>query len=210
MKLTSDSMQQGTFVSARFALGQIDPANHMIFSDNLSPHLAWDDVPDQTRSFALLCVDPDVPTVAETVNSSSHTITVDQPRCDFYHWSMINISASLRHLAEGTCARGLVRGGKRSPEGPAGTRQGLNGYSDFFAGSELMGDYFGYDGPCPPWNDDRMHHYHFTVYALSVEQVTLSDRFTGVEVGEAIRDSIIDQATLSVRYSLNPVLHEAH
>lgn len=209
MKLVSDSMAHGTFVSARFALGRIDPDQHMQFSDNLNPHLAWDDVPQDAGSFALLCVDPDVPTVAETVNTIASTIPVDQPRCDFHHWSMINIPVSVRSLVEGSCSRGLVRGGKSAPAGPEGSRQGLNGYTDFFAGSELAGDYYGYDGPCPPWNDDRMHHYHFTLYALSVERISLPERFTGSQASEAIRDHIIDQATLSVRYSLNPVLSEA-
>jgi len=24
----------------------------------------------------------------------------------------------------------------------------------------------GFDGSCPPWNDAKLHNYHFTVYAL--------------------------------------------
>ena len=35
----------------------------------------------------------------------------------------------------------------------------------------MSGDYFGYDGPCPPWNDSIVHHYVFTVYALDVDAV---------------------------------------
>jgi phosphatidylethanolamine-binding protein (PEBP) family uncharacterized protein len=27
-------------------------------------------------------------------------------------------------------------------------------------------NYGGYDAPCPPWNDARLHHYHFIVYAI--------------------------------------------
>ena len=34
----------------------------------------------------------------------------------------------------------------------------------------MAGHYFGYDGPFPPFNDSLVHHYVFTLYALSVER----------------------------------------
>src|SRR3546814_13406313 len=30
----------------------------------------------------------------------------------------------------------------------------------------MEGRYLGYDGPCPPWNDERVHRYHFEVIAM--------------------------------------------
>ena len=30
----------------------------------------------------------------------------------------------------------------------------------------MGGTYRGYDGPAPPWNDQRVHRYHFTLFAL--------------------------------------------
>jgi phosphatidylethanolamine-binding protein (PEBP) family uncharacterized protein len=50
----------------------------------------------------------------------------------------------------------------------------------------MRGDYYGYDGPCPPWNDEIIHHYVFTVYALDVEQLPLAGKFGGPEVRAAI------------------------
>jgi phosphatidylethanolamine-binding protein (PEBP) family uncharacterized protein len=44
------------------------------------------------------------------------------------------------------------------------------------------GDYYGYDGPCPPWNDLRLHHYIFRLYALDVPRLDLQGRFGAAEV----------------------------
>ena len=43
----------------------------------------------------------------------------------------------------------------------------------------MSGDYFGYDGPCPPWNDALVHRYVFTLYALDVATLGLQGPFTG-------------------------------
>lgn len=41
--------------------------------------------------------------------------------------------------------------GKAGPNGPRGTRQGINSYSMWFASDkDMFGDYFGCDGPGPP------------------------------------------------------------
>ena len=61
-----------------------------------------------------------------------------------------------------------------------GAKQGINDFTGWFAGDAAMsGDYYGYDGPCPPWNDDLLHHYHFRVYALDVPTLGISGRFDG-------------------------------
>ena len=50
----------------------------------------------------------------------------------------------------------------------------MNMFNMVFAANDAMkGKYFGYNGPCPPWNDDTVHHYHFFVYALSVKSLGL-------------------------------------
>jgi Raf kinase inhibitor-like YbhB/YbcL family protein len=68
----------------------------------------------------------------------------------------------------------------------------------------MEGKYFGYDGPCPPWNDTIVHHYVFTLYALDVERCPLEGEFSGAEVRNAISSHILAQARITGTYSLNP------
>ena len=63
MRIRSDSFEHRQRLPAEFAAGQAT-ADGFGFAPNRNPHLAWDDVPEGTKSFALLCIDPDVPTDA--------------------------------------------------------------------------------------------------------------------------------------------------
>ena len=84
-------------------------------------------------------------------------------------------------------------------------RHGLNDYTKWFAGDANMGgDYYGYDGPCPPWNDLRLHHYVFTLYALDVPRVEVRGDLTGADARLAIADHVLAQASLTGTYTLNP------
>ncbi len=205
MKLSSRSLRDGAAIDPQFAFGRLADDAPMALSSNRNPHLAWSEVPEGTRSFALLCMDPDVPTVKEDVNRDDREIPVDQPRTGFCHWAMIDIAAEVREIAAGSCSDGVTPRGKRQPDGPPGSRQGLNDYTGFMSGdADMAGDYFGYDGPCPPWNDLRLHHYHFTVYALDLASVDLSGRFTGSDLLAAIEGHVLAQASLSGTYSLHP------
>ncbi|MCH8896625.1 MAG: hypothetical protein IH927_10240, partial [Proteobacteria bacterium] len=96
---------------------------------------------------------------------------------------------------------------KKQPPGPEGSRQGINDYTSWFAGDEKMaGDYFGYDGPCPPWNDSLLHHYHFVLYATDLERCAVDAKFTGGDVRAAIEGHIIEEARVTGIYTLNPRL----
>jgi hypothetical protein len=71
----------------------------------------------------------------------------------------------------------------------------------------MGGDYYGYDGPAPPWNDSIPHHYRFTVYALDVENLEVGDDpFTGKDVWEAIEGHVLAQASIAGTYTQNPRL----
>jgi len=107
-------------------------------------------------------------------------------------------------ISEAEFSTSISPRGKRGPQAPRGTRQGLNGYTQWFASDKQMaGEYFGYDGPCPPWNDSVVHRYIFTLYALNVNECPVSDRFTGPDVLRAIEGCVLDCETLAGRYSLN-------
>ena len=77
--------------------------------------------------------------------------------------------------------------------------------TDFVIGAPGMaGEFYGYDGPCPPWNDERVHHYVFTLYALDMPRLPLTGRFTGLEARMAIYGHILDEACIFGTYALNP------
>lgn len=202
MRLYSDSFPSGQPIPPEFAMGT--PQG---LGDNRNPHLAWDAVPPGTRSFALLCVDPDAPTVAETVGREDLQIPVEQPRAEFIHWVMADIPAALRTIAAGACSDGVSARGKVDPPGPPGTRQGLNGYTGWFAGDARMsGDYLGYDGPWPPFNDLRVHRYFFQLYALDVERLSLPARFDAGDLRRAMQGHVLAEAQIHGTYTLNPAL----
>jgi Raf kinase inhibitor-like YbhB/YbcL family protein len=206
MKLWSDSWINGERIPAQYAAGRPDGAGGAAFSDNLSPHLAWSEVPAGTRSFALICHDFDVPSQGDDVNRADREVPADLPRVDFFHWVMVDLPADVAELAEGRFSRGFTARGKPGPDVAAllGARQGLNDYTGWFAADpERSGRYFGYDGPFPPFNDSLVHHYVFTVYALGVVRAPVEGVFTGPQVREAIYPHILAEATHSGTYTLN-------
>ena len=206
MKLWSDSWTNGERIPTRYAAGKPDIAAGVTFSDNLSPHLAWSEVPAGTKSFALICHDFDVPSKGDDVNKSDREVPADLPRVDFVHWVMVDIPAAVAEITEGQFSRGMTTHGKPGPAVAAlpGARHGLNDYTGWFAGNaEMAGNYFGYDGPFPPFNDSLIHHYVFTVYALSVDRAPVEGNFTGPQVRQAIYDHILAEATHSGTYTLN-------
>jgi len=208
MQLTSQSFSNQQFIPSRYAFGKIDPASHITLADNLNPHLAWEFVPHGTQSLVLMCHDPDVPAQPDDVNQQGRTVAHDAPRTDFYHWVLVDIQADVREIAEGAYCRGITPRGKGGPLAANGTRQGINDYTGWFANDrDMSGDYFGYDGPCPPWNDARVHRYLFTVYALNLPRLPLEGTFGGAEVMQAIQGHVIALGQLTGLYTLNPALN---
>jgi Raf kinase inhibitor-like YbhB/YbcL family protein len=205
MKLTSQSFRDGGAIPGRCAFAVIDPKDHVRLSANRNPELSWSGAPAGTQGFALLCVDPDAPSVGTDVNQEGRSVKKSLARAEFMHWALVDLAPSVTRIEEGACSEGVMPHGKPAPKGPAGSRQGVNDYTGWFANDpDMAGTYRGYDGPCPPWNDMLVHHYQFTLYALSVERAAVEGDFTAPQVLDAIKRHVLAEATLVGTYSLNP------
>jgi Raf kinase inhibitor-like YbhB/YbcL family protein len=207
MKFWSDSFADGTRIPGDYAFAVIDAAHHVKLSANRNPQLAWSEVPAGTKSFVLICHDRDVPSRGDDVNQEDREVPESLPRVDFFHWTLIDIPAGTTSIAAGAQSRAVTPRGKAGPTAPGGLRHGLNDYTGWFAGDhDMEGDYYGYDGPCPPWNDSIVHHYVFTLYALGVDKLSLDGKFGGTDVRRALEGQVLAQASLTGTYSLNPRL----
>ena len=189
---------------------------------NISPAINWSAGPAGTKSYAVIMHDPDVPTIFDDANQSGKVISKELPRQDFYHWVLVDVPASKTSFKEGEASDGVnyapapyVKNDKgevehlqAKPVGkPVGKKAyGLEGKNDY---STFMGSVFGgYDGPCPPWNDELMHRYYFTVYALDVETLGLpaDGNFTGAEALKAMEGHILNRGSVYGTYTQNPEL----
>lgn len=205
MKLTSSSFVDGAAIPAEFAFCAPDPKTHATLSANRNPQLAWNDVPMGVKSLAIVCHDPDVPSKGDDVNKEGRIVPASLARVDFFHWVLVDLKPAMVGVMAGEFSSSVVARGKPGPQAPHGARQGINDYTGWFASDkDMAGDYYGYDGPCPPWNDERPHRYVFTVFALDVERLSLPDRFGGHEVRKAVQGHVLAEAALTGRYSLNP------
>jgi len=74
--------------SPAFETGGPIPARHAGEGDDVSPALAWAGAPANTKSFAVICHDPDAPLVKPA-------------QYGFVHWVLYNIPASVDRLPEG-------------------------------------------------------------------------------------------------------------
>ena len=93
MKLTSSAFQQGDTIPKKYTGDGAD----------VSPPLRWEGAPQGTKSFALICDDPDAPVGTWT------------------HWVLYNLPAEVGMLEEGVAKQETL---------PSGARQGKNCWAD--------------------------------------------------------------------------------
>ena len=207
MKLSSTSFSDNQRIPGAYAFAVPHATGHITLSSNRNPQLSWSGAPAGTGSFVLICHDVDVPSQGDDVNKEGRSVPASLPRVNFFHWVLVDIPASVSAIAEAEFSDGIVARGKKGPEARHGARQGLNDYTGWFAGDkEMSGNYFGYDGPCPPWNDEILHHYVFTLYALDSARCEVSGTFNGSDVLKAIEGHVLAKASLTGIYTLNPKL----
>jgi Raf kinase inhibitor-like YbhB/YbcL family protein len=99
--------------SSSFGHGQRLPSEHARGGENRSPILTWSRVPRGTRTFALLCEDPDAPRPTP-----------------FVHWVLYNVPGQLSALPEAISK-------SPQPEEIPGALQGMNHFDEIgYAGPD--------------------------------------------------------------------------
>lgn len=206
LTVTIDAWRDGAPIPETYAFCIPADVGHVTMGRNRSPEIRWSGAPTGTRSYAIICHDPDVPSKPDAVNKEGMTVPASLPRVDFYHWVLVDIPAATTELVTGADSEGITPRGKKPGKTDNGVR-GINNYTDWFAGdADMAGQYGGYDGPCPPWNDEIVHHYHFTVHALDVPTLGLSGTFGGPELLAAMKGHVLAKGTWVGTYTLNPAL----
>ena len=77
-----------TLTSSAFGRGEAMPTKHTGEGEDVSPALSWRGQPEGTRSYALICHDPDAPLVKPGTYG-------------FVHWVLYGIPGSIVELPEG-------------------------------------------------------------------------------------------------------------
>ena len=207
-RLSSSAMVDNGSYPYRYSYCQPNLGGGMRAAKDLSPPLHWAGAPLATKSFALIVADLDAPIQVQ----AHQQIAATQARQTAYHWVLVNIPAIISRIPEAAGSKGFVPGGKQPGATPYGDA-GINLYNDvlnspdvtslqFLKNKVYAGIYGQYDGPCPPWGDQKEHRYVFTLYALDVSKLDLPDNgmFTAAEALKAMRGHILAQSSLMVRY----------
>ena len=117
--------------------------------------------------------------------TKSYAITAYDPDAPtgsgWWHWQVVNIPATVTEIAAGA-------GNTKKNMAPEGSVQIKNDY-----GSR------GFGGACPP-KGHGVHHYRFTVHALSVEALELPEDASGALTGYMINANTIESSTIEALY----------
>jgi Raf kinase inhibitor-like YbhB/YbcL family protein len=205
LRVSVDTFKNGKMIPNKYAFCAPATQGHTAPGDNFSPSISWSRGPRGTKSYAILLYDTDSPAEQrDKINKEGVTMTSAIPRRTFFHWVLVDIPSNIRSLKEGADSDARVVHGKPATPAAAGVR-GLNDYTKVTAGNDATkGQYYGYDGPCPPWNDEAVHHYHFAVFALSAKKLDLPQAFDGAAVLDVIKDKVLAQGEVVGLYTQNP------
>ncbi len=192
LRVVVDNFKTGGVILGAYAYCVRAKVGHTARGPNRSPAISWSRGPAGTASYAIVVVDTDVPTVFTSANKEGQVIPADLKRRDFYHWLLVDVPPSTTALAAGADSK------DPSPKPAGPTANGVRGLNDYGNGRA------GYDGPCPPWNDTIVHHYHFRVYALNVAHLSLPAGFKGTDVVMSLHGHVLAQGEVVGLYTQNP------
>jgi Raf kinase inhibitor-like YbhB/YbcL family protein len=88
-KVMGFALSEMQLSSPAFEAGGSIPKKHTGEGEDVSPALSWSQAPGGTRSFAVVCHDPDAPLITQ------------QGTYGFVHWVLYNIPAQITSLPEG-------------------------------------------------------------------------------------------------------------
>ena len=206
LQVSVGSFKSGQMMPTKFAFCVPAAQGHTTAGPNISPPISWSKGPAATKSYAIILHDTEAPAEQrEKMNKEGETLTTAVPRRNFFHWILVDIPANVTSLPEGAESTARVPRGKPATPAAGGGVRGLNDFTKVMAANEAMkGQYYSYDGPCPPWNDEAVHRYHFTVYALSVPTLNLGKEFDAAAATAAIKDKVLAQGEVVGLYTQNP------
>ncbi len=188
LDVSVDAIHRDGRIGKRFAqcIATIDGRSTK--GENQRPTIEWSRGPAETKSYAIVVHDPDVPADLSIANQEELLIAGDMPRQTFYHWVQFNITPDARELPGGDMPIGFGRAAA----------------NDVSRGTDV----YGYGGPCPPWNDAMPHHYHFTVHALDVAKLRPAEDASAKDVVAEIEKHSIARGEAVGTFTLNPQLRK--
>lgn len=192
LNISVEGIGEGQAIPPRYARCVPDGNGQSREGENIRPAISWSKGPDDTRSYMVVVVDMDAPTRFDAANQPGKTIPEALPRKAFYHWVQADIPPHVMGLPEGKAGRVGPGVSGRNSFGERGAEQGI-----------------GYDGPCPPWNDERLHHYHFQLYALDVPTLRLKEGFSVEEAQKAMQEHVLAKSETVGAYATNQKRKEA-
>lgn len=181
-----DGVTDGNRIPDNLVMCKPGPEGKNADSKNERPAVSWTAGPEGTKSYAVLVSDPDVPADLSKAYTDKK-IDEDDDRQVFYHWAQVDIPATVTELKGSKDAAKLTHG--------KGVGNDVNQKSPL-----------SYGGPCPPWNDARMHHYHFTVYALDIASLKLPATAHARQAALVLDKHVLAKGEVVGTYTTNPKL----
>ena len=202
MKFSSDSFSDGSRLRDEYTFLKPHLSHHAELARNRNPHFSWGEMPEGTKSLVIILQDTDMPTSRDFVNKAGKVVPYDYPRTDFFHWGVVDLDTKT-FIQQAEFSKEVTVRGKPGPAGPRGTRHAINDITEMYKGNSIMeGTYSGYDGPAPPWNDEKIHNYIFTLYALKEKRCPVEGNFTCKDILNAMTGLVLDKAVLKCNFTL--------